>query len=776
MTATATTTILDWALAAHAAGLSVVRVAEDGTKKPLGTWKQYQTTPATEDQLRRWFSGSVTGMGIVTGPVSRVELLEFEGRAVAEGVWDLFLEQVDAAGLGEVIDSVINGFYEVSPSGGIHLLYRCNVIKPNTKLARRPSTLAELEDNPDEPVQVLVETRGDGGFVVTAPSHGNVHPTGLPYVLERGGFDQIATITAEQRDALFAIAETLDQVPDDTDSCTPGASAGELRLPASGDSPFSRFDQQHTCDEILLRNHFTFEHEDQKGRHYTRPGKPTRAGSSATVWADNGTCSLFSTTIDAKAEFIGNRNLKPYQLACALEHGGDFTRFADGLPRTVPAVLTPWTPAGTEPVATETEERPLNLPDRFWAARPELAHIRQAAHARAASADAVLAATLARLAANIPPWHTLPAPVGTAGTLDLCVALIGDSGTGKSIAANISAELIPLSRGRVDSMPLGSGEGLIDAYFAMVTEEDSDGKKRRVKRQELDGILFSLDEGQALAEMSGRKGATLMPTIRSAWSGARLGQANAGEETRRHLAPGSYRFALIAGFQLEHAVSLINDAAGGTPQRMIFAAAIDPTVPEQAPIWPGALPWHLDGHAAGEIPADTEILAEIRQRHLEKVQGRRTINPLDSHRDLSRLKTAALLGLLNNRWNITTEDWDLAGQILDTSDQVRTRIITTAAHHARAAEDARVHRDVRRDAAIEHSAEQRALDSMVRSIANHVHKQTCPDGCRPRCASRATASKHRALVTVAAAITEAHNRHLIEVDGDTLRPGTQRIA
>ena len=48
------------------------------------------------------------------------------------------------------------------------------------------------------------------------------------------------------------------------------------------------------------------------------------------------------------------------------------------------------------------DEAPGALPDEFWTARPELAHIRQAAHARQRSAPAVLHAALARVAAGAP--------------------------------------------------------------------------------------------------------------------------------------------------------------------------------------------------------------------------------------------------------------------------------------------------------------------------------------------------------------------------------------
>ena len=75
----------------------------------------------------------------------------------------------------------------------------------------------------------------------------------------------------------------------------------------------------------------------------------------------------------------------------------------------------------------------LNLPAEFWDARPVLAHIRQAAHSRLLSPDAVLAAVLARVAAATPPLWKLPAVVGGTSTVSTYVALVGPPGTGKAL-------------------------------------------------------------------------------------------------------------------------------------------------------------------------------------------------------------------------------------------------------------------------------------------------------------------------------------------------------
>src|SRR5437764_1472974 len=73
--------------------------------------------------------------------------------------------------------------------------------------ARRPDP--SIEDG----FKVLIETRGEGGYAVEAPSFGSVHPSGRPYVQERGGPDTIATITPEEHDSLWELARSFDEMP-----------------------------------------------------------------------------------------------------------------------------------------------------------------------------------------------------------------------------------------------------------------------------------------------------------------------------------------------------------------------------------------------------------------------------------------------------------------------------------------------------------------------------------------------------------------------------------
>ena len=196
-----------------AAGVSVIPVRLDGTKRPaLGTWKTFQRQRPDEQQLDAWFAHGRHGVAVVCGRVSgNLVCLDVEGRAVAEGLVGQLHQLAHAAGLGDLLARVMSGYCETTPSGGIHILWKVDGdIAGNTKLARRPATADELAVNADDKIKVLIETRAEGGYVVVHPT---VDPTAGAWSLTAGSVAEIATVSAEESDALLDLARALDQMP-----------------------------------------------------------------------------------------------------------------------------------------------------------------------------------------------------------------------------------------------------------------------------------------------------------------------------------------------------------------------------------------------------------------------------------------------------------------------------------------------------------------------------------------------------------------------------------
>lgn len=201
------TSVLHVALAAHDAGLSVIPIRDDGTKKPALPWKQYQSERADRQTVRAWFApGRHRAIGVVCGQVSGwLTMLEMEGWAYDAGFWEHFKQRTEA-GLGKQRWSEIVRYVELSPSGGPHIYFRCpGVHVGNLKLARG------LDD--DGELVVMMETRGEGGYSVIAGSEG--HPTGNPWrVATEGSLDDICEVTEAELDLIFQAARSLDQSPE----------------------------------------------------------------------------------------------------------------------------------------------------------------------------------------------------------------------------------------------------------------------------------------------------------------------------------------------------------------------------------------------------------------------------------------------------------------------------------------------------------------------------------------------------------------------------------
>jgi hypothetical protein len=298
-------------------GLSVVPPREDGSKAPAAEWKQYQLRLPTEAELDRWYGNGRTGIGVVCGRVSgNLEMLEFEGRAVADGMYADFCEVIEQAGLWPVWSRIESGYMEVTPSGGYHFLYRSKDIPGNAKLARRRNSFSGVD--------VLIETRGEGGYVILAPSSGPVHPTGKPWQLAEGGFETIANITTDEREQIHRIARSFNQL-DDPD--TRPASLVESDTTAPGHL-YNADPQVVEKTLALLEKHGWSKVYTKAGVHYLRrPGK--KDGISATLGhPDTGHGFYVFTT---STEFDSERRYSPFAVYTLLEHAGEWSAAASSL-------------------------------------------------------------------------------------------------------------------------------------------------------------------------------------------------------------------------------------------------------------------------------------------------------------------------------------------------------------------------------------------------------------------------------------------------------------
>lgn len=333
------TDLLVAALDLHAAGLSVVPVAADGSKRPLVSWKNYTANPAGTDQLESWFnpSAGVQGIGIVTG-FGDVEMLEVEGKAMP--MMGDVVELLDGTGLRPLYDRLVAGWSEQSPSGGLHLFYRLadGDVPGNTKVAQQPTVGPTGRET-------LAETRGTGGFVVLAPSGGKVHATGRPYVRLAGGPATMPTITREERDQLHAVVHAaLDTMPAEAAPAGPvDAKWSPSYAVHAGDiTPGDDYERRTEWDRILVGWTHVFSRGATK--YWRRPGKDDGISATTGHAGDRDRLYVFTSSTDFEPE-VPYTKFGAYAL---LQHRGDHAAAAkklaeDGFGYRAPRELAPAT-------------------------------------------------------------------------------------------------------------------------------------------------------------------------------------------------------------------------------------------------------------------------------------------------------------------------------------------------------------------------------------------------------------------------------------------------
>lgn len=384
--------------------------------------------------------------------------------------------------------------------------------------------------------------------------------------------------------------------------------------------------------------------------------------------------------------------------------------FSSPAPATIPPAM---------PVMIDAPAGTLTLPDEFWSARETLSRIRQAAHSKVRSADVVFYGALVRIAAMAP--HTLRADtgVGTAASLNLFAAIVGPSGGGKSSGLSVGRDLVKETR-PIEEFPLGSGEGIAEAYMGEAQEatgdmaKDGSAKTVKVRKMIRHNVLFHSDEGSTLVKLLERAGSTIGETLRSAWSGETIGQKNGRVETTRTVPARSYAAGLVIGWQPSTILPLLDDHEAGTPQRFLYCWAVDTTIPPRSArvLWPGEMLSPFPDNVPTNLPPPGAIIAAPRPPMMgESIVFAETItdelydtehakntgslphdhplrDPFRSQHPVLKVKIAALLALLEGRRNVTDEDWRLAQIVIDTSDRVRQYLQAVAAGKARAAREA----------------------------------------------------------------------------------------
>jgi replicative DNA helicase len=274
------------------AQLSVIPTKED--KLPaLPTWKPYQTDRIKEDEVDKLFSKpEVKGLAIICGAISGgLEVIDVDTKHDTTGtLWDE-LRGLLEDNLPELYKRLV---IAQTKSGGYHIYYRCSSIAGNLKLSIKLNR------------EVLIETRGEGGYVVAPPTPYYTYIQGEP--------NNIPTITPEERDTLFIISKSFNELEDiktKTNTSSNTYSSTEI-------SPFE--DYNHRGDIIGLLESKGWRVINTSGeRMYLK-----RPGESKTKYSGNYHTGLKVLKVfSSSTEFTPEKGYSPAQVFSLLECNGD---------------------------------------------------------------------------------------------------------------------------------------------------------------------------------------------------------------------------------------------------------------------------------------------------------------------------------------------------------------------------------------------------------------------------------------------------------------------
>lgn len=281
-------------------GINVVGLNKDNTPAE-GYWSKWQKEFRTPQQINS------KSLGLICGKISgNMEVIDIDLKYDLTG--DLYDRYTN------ILKDNLSGLYErllvlKTKSNGYHWIYRCKTIEGNQKLARRECTEEEKVNR--ERFKVLIETRGEGGYIASFPSEG--------YEVVQGKFSEIPEITEEEREIMHTCARSFDE------------EVKEITVPkstmnTSGLTPWDDYnDREDGLSELF--NHGWTEVSNSRGRIYLKRAGDTKAPHSGNYLVDRKLFKAFSSSTPFEPE----KAYPPFGVYAVLNHGGDFSAAAKDL-------------------------------------------------------------------------------------------------------------------------------------------------------------------------------------------------------------------------------------------------------------------------------------------------------------------------------------------------------------------------------------------------------------------------------------------------------------
>lgn len=297
--------MINEALKLHRNGLKVIPTGND--KRPMCQWKAYQETQTLED-IQTIFAKPSHGMALLTG--KGIEVIDVDCKYFLEGVHDVtkvFDAIFDAVGEDTYSRLIVTH----TKSKGFHIIYKTNISEGNQKLASRYTTNEEKKNEHDK-IRVLLETRGENGYIIIPPTEGYKYDSKILQL------ENIPTITDKERNAIIAVCRTFDEIQE---TYKQNKAPIPVQVSGSGKTTIDAFNESHTPIEFMEAEGWQFKYQRGDNLHYVRPGKDLNEGIGAGYSESLGLVRIFTSS----TQFECNKTYNAFQVYAVLNHGGDYS-------------------------------------------------------------------------------------------------------------------------------------------------------------------------------------------------------------------------------------------------------------------------------------------------------------------------------------------------------------------------------------------------------------------------------------------------------------------
>lgn len=247
-------------------GISVLPV-NDRKMPTIRMWGKLQIQPLTEVECEKEFK-DVDNIAVICGGNSRLICFDFDLKySLNPYMWEEIKKSIPLSILEKA-------YVQSTKNGGYHMVFKCpeSRVAGNQKIASRRATVEEKHiaymdayRNPetrhkalkiaDNTTFVLIETRGSGGYYLTAPSVGYTHV-----------FGKFQEITEQEYDTIVEILNSFNEVKK-SDTSTKGFSKENWKI-----APMDHYCMEGDVVSLLESHGWEIVRESTQTIDFKRPG------------------------------------------------------------------------------------------------------------------------------------------------------------------------------------------------------------------------------------------------------------------------------------------------------------------------------------------------------------------------------------------------------------------------------------------------------------------------------------------------------------------------